>query len=513
MTMSSTEIETQDTDAGGETLEVGIAIVGSGFSGLGMAIRLKQEGNDDFVVLERDSEVGGTWWANTYPGCACDVPSHLYSFSFAPNPDWPETYSTQPEIGAYLRRCADEFGIRPHVRLNTNVTEAAWNEDEQRWEIETSTGTVHARFVIAGVGPLAEPKIPDIPGLDSFEGATFHSARWNHDHDLKGEKVASIGTGASAIQLVPAIQPDVEKLHVFQRTAPWIFPHNGRPITKAERRLYRRFPILQKLVRAGVYVGREGAVLGFVKNPKILKAVEKLAEAHRRKGIGDDPELLDKVRPDYSMGCKRILPSNRWYPTLTKDNVELVTSPIKEVKPRSIVTEDGAEHEVDTIIFSTGFHVSDMPVGNYVRGRDGRSLAETWDGSAQAYLGATVHNFPNMFLLLGPNTGLGHNSMVYMIESQIAHVLAALHELETRGASTIEVRREVQERFNDEVQENMVGTVWESGCSSWYKDEHGRNVTLWPDWTWKFRRRLRSFDPTDYTIETAPLRERVAVAA
>jgi cation diffusion facilitator CzcD-associated flavoprotein CzcO len=250
-----------------------------------------------------------------------------------------------------------------------------------------------------------------------------------------------------------------------------------------------------------------------VKDPRILKAVEKLAEAHRRKGIGDDPELLEKVTPDYSMGCKRILPSNRWYPTLAKDNVDLVTSPIKEVRPRSIVTEDGVEHECDTIVFSTGFHVADMPVGDYVRGRDGRTLAETWDGKVEAYLGTAVSNFPNLFLLLGPNTGLGHNSMVYMIESQIAHVLAALRELDTRGAATIEVRPEVQERYNAEVQRRMEGTVWESGCMSWYQDEHGRNVTLWPDWTWQFRRRLRAFDPTDYTIETAPVRERVAVAA
>lgn len=498
--------------SGTEIQDVDIAIIGSGFSGLGMAIRLKQEGRHDFVVLERDAEVGGTWWVNTYPGCACDIPSHLYSFSFAPNPEWTQTYSTQPEIGAYLRRCADDYGIRPHLRLNTSVTEAAWDEDEQRWQLDTSTGTVRARTVIAGVGPLAEPKIPDLPGLDTFEGAAFHSARWDHDHDVRGEKVASIGTGASAIQLVPEIQPEVEQVHVFQRTAPWIFPHRNRPTTAVERRLYKRFPALQKLVRAGVYAQREGAVLGFVKNPKILKAVEKLAAGHRRKGIGDDPELLEKVTPDYAMGCKRILPSNKWYPALTKPNVDLVTSPITEVRPRSIVTEDGVEHECDTIIFSTGFHVADMPVSDYVKGRDGRSLKDTWDGSAQAYLGTAVSNFPNFFLLLGPNTGLGHNSMVYMIESQIAHVLGALKAMEQRGAATIEVREDAQKRFNDEVQRRMKGTVWESGCMSWYLDEHGRNVTLWPDWTWRFRQRVRRFDPAAYELRAAD-RERTAVPA
>ena len=489
--------------------EVDVAIVGSGFSGLGMAIRLKEDGNEDFVVLERDDEVGGTWWANTYPGCGCDVPSHLYSFSFELNPEWTRTYSRQPEIRDYLRRCADKYGVRPHVQLNTTVTEASWHEGEGRWAIETDRGTVRARVLVAGPGPLAEPKVPDIPGLDSFEGKLMHSARWDHSYDLRGKNVASIGTGASAIQYVPSIQPEVEQLHVFQRTPPWIFPHTDRPTTRFERRLYKAFPFLQRLVRGAIYSARESNVVGFVKNPDRLKVAEFLAKRHMRRQISD-PELRRKVTPDYKIGCKRILPSNRWYPALQQPNVDLVTSGIREVRPHSIVDGDGVEREVDTIIFGTGFHVADMPIGQYVRGRDGKTLEDSWTGSPKAYLGSLVPNFPNLFMLCGPNTGLGHNSMVYMIESQIGLVRGALRTMEERGADTIEVRRDVYERFNEEIDERHVGTVWSTGCSSWYLDDTGRNATLWPDWTWRFRQRAWRFDPDAYELRT---HEREPVAA
>jgi cation diffusion facilitator CzcD-associated flavoprotein CzcO len=493
-------------------IETDIAIVGSGFSGLGMAIRLKQEGREDFVVLERGDEVGGTWHYNTYPGCACDVPSHLYSFSFAPNPDWSQTYSPQPEIGAYLRRCADRFGVRPHIRLNTTVELAEWDEDSRRWQIDTDNGRVTARMLVAGTGPLAEPKIPDVPGLDRFEGNTFHSARWDHDHDLTGERVASIGTGASAIQLVPSIQPDVERLHVFQRTPPWVFPHSNRPVTRFERRLYRALPAAQRLVRGAVYAMRETAVLGFVKHPPLMRLAEKMARRHMREQISD-PALLEKVTPDYTIGCKRILPSNRWYPALGKPNVELVTDGIAEVRERSIVTTDGTEREVDTIIFSTGFHVADMPVGKKVRGRDGRTLEEAFGGSPRAHLGTAVSGFPNLFLLLGPNTGLGHNSMVYMIESQIAYVLDALRTMEREGADQVEVRRDVVQRFNSAIDKQLDSTVWNTGCASWYLDDTGRNATLWPDWTWRFRQRTARFDAASYDFVRLPDRDRELVPA
>ena len=479
-----------------------IVIVGSGFSGLGMAIRLKQEGIHDFVVLERGDDVGGTWHYNTYPGCACDVPSHLYSFSFAPNPDWSQTYSPQPEIREYLRGCADRFGIRPHLRLRHTVESASWNEDDQRWELDTSEGPVRARVVIGGFGPLTEPQFPDIPGLDRFQGKTMHSARWDSEYDLKGKRVASIGTGASAIQYVPEIQPEVERVHVFQRTPPWIFPHSNRPITGLERRLYRAFPALQRLVRGGVYAMRELAVLGFVKDPRLMRIGDRAARRHMRKAISD-PELIEKVTPDYTMGCKRILPSNRWYPALAKPNVELVTDGIAEVRERSIVDGAGVEREVDAIIFGTGFHVTDIPATRLLRGRGGTLLDDVWKGSPRAYLGTSIPGFPNLFMLLGPNTGLGHSSMVYMIESQIAHVLATLRAMDVEGAEVVEARPETVEKWTRGIDARMKKTVWSTGCSSWYLDATGRNSTLWPDWTFRFRERAARFDPSAYTLTPA----------
>lgn len=490
--------------------DVDIAIIGAGFSGLGMAIRLRAAGHDDFVVLERHEDVGGTWWANTYPGCACDVPSHLYSFSFAPNPDWTETYSAQPEIRAYLHRLAERHDLHRSIRLGTTVTGAAWDDAAGRWMLATSGGTLRARVLVAGAGPLAEPRIPDLPGLDRFTGAVFHSARWDHDHDLTGGRVAAVGTGASAIQFVPAIQPQVARLHVFQRTPPWVVPHTARRIGARERALYRRVPALQRATRAGIYGSRELLVLGFVKQPRAMKLVERVARRHMRAQI-DDSELMARVTPDYTIGCKRILPSNRWYPALGSPNVELVTDPIAEVRERAIVTRDGTERTVDAIIFGTGFQAADPPLGRWVRGRDGRRLADAWAGSPRAHLGSMVAGFPNLFLLLGPNTGLGHSSMVYMIESQLDRVMAALRAMRERGAATVEVLPEVQGAYNRELDAKLSRTVWNTGCASWYLDDTGRNPTLWPDWTWRFRRRARAFDPADHRF--APARERAPIPA
>jgi cation diffusion facilitator CzcD-associated flavoprotein CzcO len=482
-----------------QALSVDVAVIGAGFSGLGTAIRLKQCGRDDFVVLERHADVGGTWWANTYPGCACDVPSHLYSFSFAPNPEWTQTYSPQPEIRAYLQRLAARFELYPQIRLGTTVASADWDEEAGRWTVETSGGTVSARVLVAGVGPLAEPRIPDLPGLESFEGAVFHSARWDHDHDVTGKRVAAIGTGASAIQFVPAIQPKVAHLSVFQRTPPWVMPHPGRRISERERRLYRRVPALQKLVRASAYLARELLVLGFVKHPRLMQLPERIARRHMR-GQVSDPALLERVTPDYTIGCKRVLPSNGWYPALAEPNVELVDTPISEVRARSIVTADGSERAVDTMVFGTGFHVADMPIGNWVRGRGGKLLADAWEGSPRAYLGTAMPGFPNLFVLLGPNTGLGHSSVVYMIESQINHLLDALRVMEDRGAAVAEVEPDVVAAYNRELDAKLETTVWNTGCASWYLDATGRIPTLWPDWTWRFRQRTRHFDPARYRL-------------
>ena len=445
--------------------ETRIAIIGAGFAGLGMAIRLKQEGIDDFVVLEKADDVGGTWRENTYPGVQCDVPSHLYSFSFAPNPRWTRTFPLGDEIRAYLRDCATRFGVMPHIRFGQEVRDAEWDEDTQRWTIECSDETLTAQVLVAGTGPLHKPSIPDIPGLDSFEGRAFHSAQWDHGHDLTGERVAVVGTGASAIQVIPYIQREVRRLSVFQRTPPWVVPHNDRPITPVEKRLYKALPLAQLAMRAGIYWARESFALGFV-DKRFAKLPERLALRHIDKQV-PDPELRRKVTPNYTIGCKRVLISNDYYPALMQPDVELVTDGIAEIRPRAVVTADGAEREVDTIIFGTGFHVTDLPIMDRLRGADGRTLAEHWDGSPRAYKGTAVTGFPNLFFLVGPNTGLGHNSIVFMIESQIAYVAGALRAMRRRGAAVVDVRPEAQAAYNDELSRMTEGTVWVSGgCSS-----------------------------------------------
>jgi cation diffusion facilitator CzcD-associated flavoprotein CzcO len=477
-------------------------VVGAGFSGIGMAIRLLADGERDFVLLERAGELGGTWRDNTYPGCRCDVPSHLYSFSFAPNPRWSNTFSPQPEILDYLRDVAHQYGVVPHVRFDTELLAAEWDEDAARWRLETSQGDMSADVLVLGQGPLSEPRLPDLPGLDSFAGTTFHSARWNHDHDLTGERVAVIGTGASAIQFVPQIQPRVERLHVFQRTAPWVVPRGNRDLSPLERRLYRRLPMAQLAMRAGIYWTREALVLG-LRHRAAGRLLERIARKHLERQVSD-PDLRERLRPSYALGCKRILPADDWYPAITKPNAEVVTELIREVRPNSIVTADGAEREVDTIIFGTGFYVTDVPAAVRLRGRDGRTLAEVWGGTPRAYKGAAVAGYPNMFLLMGPNTALGHSSVLFMIESQVNYVAGALRELRRSGARSVEVRPAAVAAYNDEVQRMTRGTVWVTGgCASWYIDRNGVNSTIWPTFTWPFRRRTREFDAGAYALSTA----------
>jgi cation diffusion facilitator CzcD-associated flavoprotein CzcO len=476
-----------------------IAIVGTGFSGIGMAIRLLREGETDFVLLERAEDIGGTWRDNTYPGCRCDVPSHLYSFSFAPNPNWSSTFSPQPEILDYLRDVATRFGVVPHVRFSTELESATWDEPQARWQVGTSSGPLSADVVIAAQGPLSDPSVPDLPGLDSFEGKTFHSAQWDHEHDLEGERVAVVGTGASAIQFVPRIQPKVGKLHVFQRTAPWVVPHPNRVMTAFERKLYNALPAAQLAMRGAIYWARETFVLQF-RNSRLRKLGTRMALRQLERQV-PDAELRAKLTPHYEIGCKRILPTDEWYPALQQPNVELVTDAIAEVRPRSVVTAGGEEREVDTIIFGTGFHVSDLPISGRLRGRDGRTLADHWDGSPRAYKGAAVAGFPNLFFLVGPNTGLGHNSIVFMIESQITYVMGALKAMRRRGAAVLDVRPEAQAAYNAELEEMTRGTVWVSGgCSSYYIDRNGHNSTIWPTFTWPFRRRTREFDEAAYAL-------------
>lgn len=484
-------------------VDIDVAIVGAGFGGLGAAIRLRQKGYTDFLVFDKGDEVGGTWRDNTYPGCACDVPSHLYSFSFALNPKWSDTFSGQQEIWDYLIACVDRHGVRPHLRLGHTLHEAGWDDEAQMWVLHTSQGVYRARVLISATGPLSEPATPDIKGLDSFAGTVFHSAQWQHDHDLTDRQVAVIGTGASAIQFVPEIQPQVAKLHLFQRTAPWIMPRRSRRITGVEHALYRFVPGSQRLMRTILYWVREGMGVGFL-HPRVNKLGQRVAQAHLRRQV-PDRELRARLTPKYVMGCKRVLLSNDYLPALAKSNVDVVTSAITEVRPSGVVTADGVEHPADTIILGTGFHVTDMPVVHHIKGRGGRSLAEAWTPTMRAYLGTTVHGFPNLFFLLGPNTGLGHTSVVIQIESQLNQILLALAHMKRNGIHALEPTVEAQQRDSAEVDRKMTGTVWSTGgCSSWYLDSTGRNSTLWPGFVTTYRLRLKRFRPQDYVGARRP---------
>ncbi len=485
--------------------DVTVAVIGSGFGGIGMAAALNRAGITDVVLLERAADLGGTWRDNSYPGAACDVPSHLYCFSFAPNPGWSRSFSPQPEIWAYLRRVAAEEGVTGKIRFGQEVTSARWDPAAGSWRVETTGGTLTARFLVSAAGPLSDPMIPDLPGLDAFTGTMFHSAAWNHDHDLAGRNVAVIGTGASAIQFVPQIQPLAAQLTVFQRTAPWIMPRHDRQISRLERWLFRQVPLTQRIARAGIYVGRETYALGFVKDPAIMRAAEAAALRHLHRQVAD-PDLRARLTPSYRMGCKRVLLSSDYYPALAQPNVSLVTNGIKEIRATSVLTSDGTDHPVDTLVFGTGFHVTDFPLARRIFDPGGVSLASRWSaGSARtAFRGTTTAGFPNLFVLTGPNTGVGHTSQVFMIEAQIRYVLGALVHARRHGADRIEVRPEAQAAYDQVVQRKMRRTVWlTGGCNSWYLDAEGRNVALWPDFTVIYAWQTRRFDPSKYDLATS----------
>jgi cyclohexanone monooxygenase len=481
-------------------------VVGAGFGGLGAAITLTEDGEGDLLVVEKGDDVGGTWRDNTYPGAACDVPSPLYSFSFAPNPDWSMSFSPQPEIQAYLRRVAARSGVLGRFRFGTALEHAAWDEDARHWRVRLSDGSeVTATTLITASGGLSEPKLPAIDGIDSFRGTIFHSARWDHDVDLTGKRVAVVGTGASAIQIVPEVRKVAAHVDVYQRTAPYVIPRNDRRYTRLERLAFRHLPLVQRAYRAAIYWGRETYVPGFTVQPRLAWPAKRLALANLRKGIAD-PGLRAKVTPDYEIGCKRILLSNTWYPALAADDVELVTEPIAKVTGDAVVTVDGVERPVDVIVVATGFHTTDQPIADRVVGRQGRSLAEVWGETGMAaYKGTTVHGFPNLFQVVGPNTGLGHSSMVFVIEAQLAYVRDAIRTMRAHRYAAVEPRRDVQEAWNADLQRRLGRTVWNrGGCASWYLDEHGRNTTLWPRATFTLRRLLARFDPAAYDVTAAP---------
>ncbi|MGW5266438.1 flavin-containing monooxygenase [Microbispora sp. NPDC004025] len=476
-----------------------IIVIGGGLAGVAAAVRFRLKGWDDFLILERGDDVGGTWRDNTYPGAACDVPSHLYSYSFALNPDWTRSFSEQTEIQDYIRRVAHRYDIRRRHVFGCEVTDARWNDAAGRWELRTSRGRFTAAVLVGAWGALCEPALPDIPGLDTFGGPIFHSARWSHEADLTGKRVAVIGTGASAVQIVPAIADQVAELRVYQRTAPWILPRLERRYTKPERLAFRHLPFYRRLVRSVLYWAHEAQVVGLARRPMLLKPVERLSRAKLRYEVRD-PEVRRQLTPDYRLGCKRILLSNSYYPAFNREHVRLVTARIDKVGVDSIATADGGLHDTDAIILATGFQVTDSPTYRKIFGRHGRTLGEVFDDvGRKCYKGTAVAGFPNLFILVGPNTGLGHNSMIFMIECQVNYLVEAVETMRRRRIRSVEVRADAQDRFSRTLQDKLARSVWNTGrCASWYMDKHGANTTMWPGFSYEFRQVTRTFDLDAY---------------
>jgi cation diffusion facilitator CzcD-associated flavoprotein CzcO len=476
-----------------------VAVVGGGFGGVGAAAMLKRAGYEDVTVFERGERVGGVWHHNTYPGAACDIPSHLYEFSFAPNPRWSRRYAPQAEIQAYLEEIASRYGVRDRIRTSTDVLSARWDEARDTWVLETTAGTHEANVLVTACGQLSVPTVPPIPGLDSFAGPAFHTARWRHDVDLTGKRVAVIGTGCSAIQVVPAIQPIVDQVDVYQRSPGWTFPKMDFPYSERSQRLFERFPALQRLDRAAIFYFQELAAAGMTKHRWLLPAFRAISRRRINQAI-TDPELRRKVTPTDEIGCKRIMLTDEWYPALTKPNVELIAGRIAEVTAAGIRTQDGGERPADMLVLATGFATHGFVAPMEIAGAGGRRLSEAWADVPRAYLGLSVPDFPNMFLLYGPNTNGGSGSVVNTIESGVNHVIAALRELDRAEARRIEVSRAAAERFDRELRAALAGTVWHSGCTNWYVDENGHDPNQWP-WLWTtYRRRTERLEPDTYEL-------------
>jgi cation diffusion facilitator CzcD-associated flavoprotein CzcO len=490
------------TAAGGRR---GVTIIGAGFGGVCMGIKLRRAGIP-FTILEKFDRVGGVWRDNTYPGAACDIPSHLYSYSFEPSHDWSRKYGTQPEIQSYIDQCAHKYGVVDHIQFGQAVAQADF--DDGQWTVRTEAGDEFVSpFLVAATGQLSLPADPKFPGLESFSGRVFHSARWDHDYDLRGKRIAVVGTGASAIQFVPQIAPRVAQLYVLQRSAPYVLPKPDRPYTPLEKYLYRHFPAMLAASRTRQYAYHEARVLPLTKGVGV-GALEKAWERYFRAQITDD-KLREMLRPDYAMGCKRVLISNEWYAALSRPNVEVIPAGLAQVRPDGIVAADDSEREVDTIIFGTGFATNDFLAPMTVTGRDRRELHQVWAerGGADAFKGISVPGFPNLFMLYGPNTNLGHNSIIYMLETQTDYVLEALRHAASHGARWLDVRPEAHREFNEEVQGELKRTVWQAGCDSWYVTEAGKNTNNWPSFTFDYRRQTRYFDPVHYVTDAPALLE------
>ena len=476
-----------------------VAIVGGGFGGVGAAVLLRRAGHENITLFEKRERLGGVWEHNTYPGAACDVPSHLYEFAFEPNPRWSSRFAPQAEIQDYIEDVARRHGVLERVRTGTEVLRAEWDEQNHRWLLETSAGPARADILIAACGQLSVPKLPAIPGLEDFAGPVFHTARWRHDVDLEGKRVAVVGTGCSAIQAVPEIQPLVEQLDVYQRSPGWTMPKMNFAYSERAKRLFERLPLLQRLDRMATFAFMDVGAAAMTSQRWLLAPFRAVGRRQIERAIAD-PELRARVTPADEIGCKRIMLTDEWYPTLTRPNVELVSAPIAAVSDGAVRLADGSERPADVIILATGFESHAFVAPMEVIGRGGRTLAEEWSPAAHAYLGLSVPDFPNMFLIYGPNTNGGTGSVIYVIEAAVAHVIAAIEAMTVTGSSRIEISREVEEAFNRELRGALAGTVWHTGCHSWYLDENGNDPNQWP-WLWStYRRRTARIGPGVYRL-------------
>ena len=477
------------------------AIIGADFAGLGAAIRLKKAGNHSFVILERASDVGGTWRDNTYPGCGCDVPSHLYSYSFEPNPAWSRAFSRQPEILNYIHACSKKYGLNKHIQFKTTVEHLVFDETKGYWLLTDQLGkTVTAKTVIAAIGPLNVPVFPKIKQRENFGGVFFHSSNWPKDFDPTGKRIAIIGTGASAIQIIPEIAPKAAQLFVYQRTAPWVLPKNDKQFSAFTKGLFKNFPSMQWLFREMIYWLMEVRGKGLFGNKLIGNIAAAIGKKHIRDSVAD-PVLREKVTPKYEIGCKRVLPSNDYYPALQRSNVELVTEPINMISERGISGKNGSQWDVDAIIYSTGFEASEFSNrGMTIIGRNGRNLFDEWkETGAEAYYGITVNGYPGLLFMTGPNTGLGHSSIIHMMESQLNYILDYLKQLDLLPPhSFLDVKKNVQAAFNQKIQKALSGMVWSSGCKSWYQTASGKNTTIWPGHTYTYRKQTKRVNTADY---------------
>jgi cation diffusion facilitator CzcD-associated flavoprotein CzcO len=495
-----------------------VVIIGTGFAGIGMAVKLQQAGIHSFKLIERSDEVGGTWRDNTYPGCECDVQSHLYSFSFEPKADWSKKYSSWHEIRDYIISVTDKHNIRKKIQFNTRLEGASFDEASGTWLVALSDGTkTRARFVITAVGPLSNPAIPEIIGRESFKGPIFHSAQWDHNADLKGKKIAVIGTGASSIQFVPRIAEDAQQVELFQRSAPWILPKPDRKIYGIEKALYKYLPGWRLAHRASLYWGNEITLRGFLKEKSFIRFIAEWgATKHIHYHIKDEV-LRKKLTPDFRFGCKRALLSSEYYPALARENVDVIDAGIERITATGIIDKQGKAHDVDVIIWGTGFKVDEPLMGIDVTGINGQDLNAVWkDNGFESYYGTTVAGFPNAFILAGPNTGIGHTSLVVMIEAQYNYILDAMQKVKQQDIKYIDVKESVQTEFCQSMQDKMVGTAWTSGCNSWYLSASGKNFTIWPDFTYNYIRQTKKINLNDYNVEkidNVPAEERTLAAS